>query len=212
MRWATRHGRSFPWRQTSDPFKTLVAEMMLQRTRSDQVTPIYERFVGRYGSVAELAKAPSDEVTRILRPLGLASRATTFRKLAQIVVESGLDCPPIRAEDAIKLPGVGPYAASAVDAFLGGRRIPLVDANIARVMSRVFAVGRPDWRYATSAERQSIYEVAALCMGRVRPRSYHYAILDFAAKVCTPLRPGCPKCPMRRARICAYGSAEAKTE
>jgi A/G-specific adenine glycosylase len=202
---------SFPWRQTSDPFKTLVAEMMLQRTRSDQVTPVYERFVGRYGTIAELAKASSDEVMQILRPLGLASRATTFRRLAQIVVEEGLDFPPIRAEDAIKLPGVGPYAASAVDAFLGGRRIPLIDANIARVISRVFEVGRQDWRYATSTERQAIFEVASLCMGRIRPRVYHYAILDFAAKVCTPLRPTCSKCPMYRARICAYANAKANT-
>jgi len=207
MRWAKRHGRHFPWRLTSDPFKTLVAEIMLQRTRSDQVTPVYQHFVGRYPTVTDLAKASQDDVAQILRPLGLAFRAKIFKRLAQTVVDGGSETPPTLAEDAIKLPGVGPYAASAVDAFLGGRRIPLIDANIARIISRVFDIGRTNWRYATSAERQAIYEVAALCMGRIRPRSYHYAILDFAAKVCTPLQPVCPKCPMYRASVCAYGKA-----
>src|SRR5437588_12316627 len=102
MRWARRNGRSFPWRRTSDPFKTLVAEMMLQRTRSDQVTPVYRKFLCRYPTVSELANAATDEVREILHPLGLAFRANTFQRLALVVVEPGQDTPPIRAGQRIK--------------------------------------------------------------------------------------------------------------
>ncbi len=204
MRWAKRHGRNFPWRHTSDPYQTLIAEMMLQRTRSEQVVPVYEQFVGRYPTIQALASASPEAVTRILRPLGLTFRSGTFVRLAQDVMEQHEGSVPTRAEETVALPGAGPYAASAVDAFLTRRRLPLIDANIARVLSRVFDLGGGDWRHAKEQERRVLYEAAALCLGKVNPRGYHYAILDFAAKVCTPRNPSCPECPMHRARICAF--------
>jgi A/G-specific adenine glycosylase len=204
MRWAKRHGRRFPWRRTSDPYKTLVAEMMLQRTRSEQVAPVYKQFLARYPAVGDLARANQDEVDGALRPLGLAFRSRTFVQLAKVVLENRAGCIPARAEEVVVLPGVGPYVASALDAFLTGRRLAVIDANVARVISRVFGIGRPDWRYARAHERREIFEVATACIGRVSPRAYHYALLDFAAKVCTAVRPACPDCPMHRAGICAH--------
>lgn len=204
MRWAKRHGRDFPWRRTSDPYWTLVAEMMLQRTRSDQVVPVYEQFLRRFPTVKALAAASADEVSRILRPLGLAFRAGMFVRLAREVAEKHGGSIPMRAEEAIALPGAGPYVASAVDAFMTRRRLPLIDANIARVLSRVFGLGGGDWRYAKEKERRLLYEAAALCLGKANPRAYHYAILDFAATVCTSRNPACLECPMHRAAICAH--------
>ncbi len=204
MRWAERHGRDFPWRNTSDPFKTLIAEMMLQRTRSEQVAPVYEKFVERYPTVRALASAQEEEVKRVLRPLGLAFRAGMFISLARRVGKEYGGRVPTRAEDAVTLPGVGPYAACAVDVFLAKRRIPLIDANIARVLSRIFGLGGGGWRYAKERERRVLYEAASVCLGRTNPRVYHYALLDFAAKVCTPRKPACPECPMHTVGICAY--------
>lgn len=204
MRWARGHGRSFPWRETSDPYAALVAELMLQRTRSDQVVPVYRRFMTTFPTVLSLAGAPLDEVRGVLRPLGLAFRARLFGELARAVVRDHEGNVPVKAEDAVRLPGAGPYTATAVDVFLGRRRIPLIDANVARVIGRVFRAGRADWRHATAEERRVVVELAALCMGRSDPRAYHYALLDFAAKVCAPRKPACPDCPMHRVRICAY--------
>lgn len=204
IRWAKRHGRSFPWRYTSDPYKALVAEIMLQRTRSNQVAPIYAAFTARFPTVESLSQANPDEVAETLRPLGLSFRARTFLDFARVVMDKHGGAIPLRAEDAVKLPGAGPYGASALEVFVAGRRLPLIDANIARVLSRVFGIGRTDWRYATADDRRALYETAALCVGRGDPRRYHYALLDFAAKVCTAVNPACPDCPMQRAGICAY--------
>jgi A/G-specific adenine glycosylase len=204
MRWARRHGRDFPWRRTSDPYRTIVAEIMLQRTRSNQVVPIYEQFMERFPTIAALASAPADDVARILRPLGLAFRAGMFTRLAREVIEKYGGSVPTRAEETIALPGAGPYVASAIDAFATKRRLPLIDANIARVLSRIFGLSGGDWRYAKEEQRRVMYEAAALCLGKANPRAYHYAILDFAAEVCTPRSPACPECPMHRAGICVF--------
>jgi A/G-specific adenine glycosylase len=185
----------------------LIAEMMLQRTRSGQVVPVYERFVERYPNLAALSGAEPRALSEIMRPLGLAFRVRTFRELSRVLMNKHDGEVPIRAEDAIQLPGVGPYVASALDAFLRKRRIPIIDANIARVLGRVFGVGGAEWRHATAEERRAMHEIAWLSIGRVTPRGYHYALLDFAAMVCTPRNPACPDCPMHRARICAYCEA-----
>jgi A/G-specific adenine glycosylase len=188
----------------SDPFKTLVAEMMLQRTRSKQVVPVYIRFVSRFPTIQSLAKASPGEVRDVVRPLGLAFRAKTFTALAKSVVDKHGGNIPIQAEEAVKLPGVGPYVATALNAFLGERRLPVIDANVARVISRVFGVGRPDWRFAKVDERRALYEATTLCIGRIKPRVFYYALLDFAATLCTARKPACPDCPMHRAGICSY--------
>jgi A/G-specific adenine glycosylase len=202
-KWAKRHGRSFPWRRTSDPFKTLIAEMMLQRTRSGQVAGVYRQFVQKYPTIGRLADASPRMVNRILRPLGLNFRARTFQKLARVVSAEHGGVMPVEAEEVVKLPGAGPYSAAAVDAFLRGRRLPVIDANIARVISRVFGIGRPDWRFATARERSDLFEATLLALGRSRPRTFYYGLLDFAAKVCAST-PACPDCPMQRARICTH--------
>lgn len=203
MRWAREHGRAFPWRSTSNPFKTVIAEMLLQRTRSSQVVPIYKRLIARYPSPMKLAEASPRAVGQILYPLGLAFRAKMLVNLAQKIMKEHEAKPPTRAEEVITLPGVGPYTAAAVDAFLNGRRLPVVDTNVARTISRVFAVGRPDWRRATAEERRRIFATTLLSMGRIHPRKFYYALLDFAATVCSS-SPRCPDCPMHRAGVCAY--------
>jgi A/G-specific adenine glycosylase len=207
MLWANRHGRSLPWRETADSYRTLIAELMLQRTRSDQVVPVYQRFVQKYPHIAALASASLADLEVVLRPLGLAFRARTFLRLARRITEDYGGRVPLRAEEAVRLPGVGPYVASALDAFLTNRRIAAVDANIARVMARVFGIGGEKWRSATAAERRVVHEAAGMCLGRSTPRAYHYALLDFAAAVCSPKRPACPECPMHKAGICSYCAA-----
>ena len=125
-RWAKRHGRSFLWRRTSDPFKTLIAEMMLQRTRSEQVEGVYRRFIHKYPTIGRLAEASPRTVSRILRPLGLNFRAKTLQKLARVVSTKHRGMMPVEAEEVVKLPGVGPYSAAAVDAFVDPA-LPRVD-------------------------------------------------------------------------------------
>jgi A/G-specific adenine glycosylase len=184
---------------------------MLQRTRSEQVTPTFRQFIKHYPVPSALANAQPAELAAIIRPLGLAFRARMFRQLARVLMEEHDGKIPPRAEEAIKLPGVGPYAASALDAFLSKRRIPAIDANVARVLGRVFGIGGTNWRRATAEERRAMHEIAWLCIGRANPRTYHYALLDFAATVCTPRNPACPDCPMHRAGICSYCKEKTST-
>jgi len=177
---------------------------MLQRTRSHQVAPIFERFVERYPNPSALADAEPNELAEIVYGLGLRFRAQSLRGLARVLTQEYQGKVPLRAEEAIKLPGVGPYAASALNAFLLKRRIPVIDANVARVLGRIFGIGGADWRSAKAEERRAMHEIAWMCVGRANPRTYHYALLDFAATVCAPRSPACPDCPMHRAKICAY--------
>ena len=192
LRSARVHGRDFPWRQSRDPYKVLIGEVLLQRTRGEHVAPVFDVFVRRWPGPNELAKARQRSIGAVVRPLGLAKRAPTLKQLGIALVEAGFV--PTEPAALRRLPGVGPYAANAVPIFALGQDLPLVDWVIARVLRRFFGLpegNRPNadpalWRVAESLVRVG------------RARDLWLGTLDFAARVCKP-RPACPECPLREA-------------
>lgn len=192
LEWAGRHGRDFPWRHTEDPYRVLVAEMMLRRTRADQVVPVYQRFVARFPDVASLAAASEAEAAALLRPLGLAWRVPAFRQLARQILERWGGRLPLSRDALLTLPGVGDYVASAVLCFAGGVAVPIVDTNTVRVAGRFF--GFPT--HAESRRLRHVREAVARLVTPDAPRESSLALLDFAALVCVAGRPRCEQCPV----------------
>ena len=190
LRWGRENRRPFPWRNELDPFRVLVAEVLLQRSRGTTVAPVYKEMWRRWPDAAALSRARVDSIRAVIRPLGLVRRAETLKRLAAEVVAFG--GVPTSLDGLLELSGVGQYAASATRAVAFERRQATVDGVTARVYRRYFGL---DSELPASTDR----ELWAL-VDRVTPRSsvrdWNWAVLDLAASVCLPGRPRCEICPL----------------
>ncbi|MBI3541213.1 MAG: A/G-specific adenine glycosylase [Deltaproteobacteria bacterium] len=195
--WYRKHRRDLPWRRTSDPYKIWVSEIMLQQTTVETVIPYYEKFLKRFPTVASLAVAPEDEVIRFWSGLGYYSRARNLHQAAQRVMEKFHGELPSRAEDLIKLPGIGRYTAGAIGSIAFGKRTPILDGNVVRVLSRFFTlVNDPK-----STEGQKIFwqkaEEVLPKTGRKKDfGDFNQALMELGATVCLPEKPLCLMCPV----------------
>jgi A/G-specific adenine glycosylase len=189
--WYRRRGRhDLPWRQTRDPWPVLLAELMLQRTRADLVVPVYRAVTAAYPTAAALADAEPNEVRRLAWPLGLHHRLPRLQAAAAAV----RDGVPTTPQGLLAVPGVGPYAANATLCFAFGRRVPIIDANVLRVLSRL--TGLASERSRPRDDPQAWAHAGALLPAR-RVREWNCALLDLSALVCRP-RPNCSVCPLHR--------------
>ncbi len=192
--WYSRHQRAFPWRRTRDPYRILVAEVLLQKTQAKQVAPVYKGFLRRFGSPQRLAGAPTRKVRASIWSLGLPARAPQLRVLAKMLLERFQGRVPDSEKELLSLKGVGPYTASAVLCFGFGRREAVVDANVIRLLSRYFGV---ESKHPRPRMDQGLWRVAGMIVPRRNFREYNWAIFDFAAEVCRPRNPHCGECPLR---------------
>jgi A/G-specific adenine glycosylase len=190
--WFYKHGRDYPWRHTDDPFRVLIAEIMLRRTKANQVKPVYVTLFDKYPDVESLARASDEQLEKILYPLGLKWRSPTFKLVAKEIREKYNCRIPDTRRELISLPGVGDYVAGAVLAIAFRKAEWMVDSNIVRLFKRYFGVdtskeGRRD---------KHIIEIAKAYVRGEDPRGANLAILDFTALVCTPKKPDCRECPL----------------
>jgi A/G-specific adenine glycosylase len=203
VNWARRHGRAYPWRSTHDPFKVLMAEMMLRRTKGDQVKPVYEQLFREFPDLDAVAGAEDEKLQRMLSPLGLRWRLPAFAQVAREVKEKYGSKVPDKREELTDLPGVGDYVAGAVLSVAYGKKEWIVDSNIVRVFKRYFGMqtseeGRRD---------RHVIETSKKYCSTKDPRRANLAILDFAATVCLPRKPRCGICPL--AANCSYYKAHS---
>ncbi|PTQ51173.1 MAG: A/G-specific adenine glycosylase [Hydrogenibacillus schlegelii] len=203
LKWGRENLRDFPWRRTRDPYRVLLSEMLLQRTRAAQAVPVYEELIRRYPSVFELSRAEPDGLERILAPLGLRWRIPLIREMAGQVVERHGGRIPADRKQLLSLPGVGDYAASAVLSFAFNFPEPVLDANTVRLTGRLFGIEVTE----SSRRSRGLRELVAGLVDREHPRLFNYAFLDVASTICRPGKPVCGACPV--AEIC-YHYAEAK--
>ena len=182
-RWYRRSGRDLPWRRTSDPYRVLVSEVMLQQTQVARVLPAYARFLERFPTLAALARAPLADVVRAWDGLGYNRRARDLHRIARLH-RRALPIDPAMLD---ALPGVGAYTAGAVACFATGARIAFADTNIRRVLGRI-ALGR------TASEREAV-AIDERLMPR-DARAWHHALMDLGATVCVARAPRCDACPV----------------
>lgn len=196
--WGKSNFREFPWRCPEQPWHGLVAEILLQRTRAGNVIPVYRRFINRFPTLQEFARASEAEIEEIIYPLGLRWRVPLLAALGRRLYDSG--GLPDTVDELIDLPGVGPYVAAAWMSLHAGLRGVLVDANTVRWMCRL--VGR-EYDGETRRKKWLIY-----LADRLTPyqgaRTYNYALLDFTMTICGPGEPRCSICPIGP-RLCEYG-------
>lgn len=183
IEWFRRTARPFPWRATTDPYRILVSEVMLQQTQAERVVPYFERFLEVFPNVEALAAAPLDEVLRLWSGLGYNSRAKRLRNAAAAVASHGW---PHDVDGLRRLPGVGPYTAAAVAAFAFGARVPAVDTNLRRVMSRWH--GEPLTGAVLDAAAHDALDGDAA--------EWNQAMMDLGARLCRPRSPKCSACPV----------------
>ncbi|MBI4873824.1 MAG: A/G-specific adenine glycosylase [Acidobacteria bacterium] len=195
LAWFDRSKRDLPWRNTRDPYRIWVSEVMLQQTRVAAVIPYYQRFLERFPDVQALAEAPEAELLALWSGLGYYSRARNLRKAARAIAARGefpSDYDAIRA-----LPGVGDYTAAAVASIAFGLPHAVADGNVRRVLARLTR-GEGDVR-----------ALAEELLDRRRPGDFNQALMELGATVCLPRGPKCGQCPLGdicRAR--AAGEAE----
>jgi A/G-specific adenine glycosylase len=185
-------GRDFPWRRTKDPFHLAIAEILLQKTRAENVVETYEFLIRRYPRPTLLMKAPLRDLQRRIRHLGLfRKRSAHLRNLATAVARDGTE-PLGDPARATGMPGIGVYGANAIASFGFGKRVGIVDCNSRRVIARAFGL--------TSTDICRIRELsAALAANAPDARACNYGLLDVGAQHCTS-KPNCDGCPL--ARIC----------
>lgn len=206
LSWYLENGRDLPWRRTRDPYLIWVSEVMLQQTRVDTVIPYYFRFVTKFPDIRALAEAPLQEVLRTWENLGYYGRARRLHRAAAEVASKFDGRIPSCREEFLRLPGVGPYTAGAVLSAAFGRRLPAVDGNVTRVISRLFAIQDPIEKNGTMKQ---IFLLAEELVPSRDPGRHNQAMMDLGAMVCTPKAPRCHECPVKG--LCsAYGQGIQK--
>jgi len=192
LRWFDQNGRKFPWRESTDPYRILVAEIMLHRTRAEQVLPVYTEFIGRFPDPFSLYKADERELVSLLSGLGLHWRVRLFMQLRRELVERFGGRVPCRREDLRSLPGVSDYICSMVRCLAFGCPDPLLDTNTVRLSGRFFSL-----RVTDSSRRSRLFRTAvSLLMDPDRPDRSALALVDAGSIVCRPREPLCARCPL----------------
>lgn len=198
VEWYLEYRRRLPWRQTRDPYKIWLSEIILQQTRVVQGLPYYHAFLKKYPTLGALARADEQAVLRLWQGLGYYSRARNLHACAKTVVSSFDGKFPRDVEELRKLKGVGDYTAAAIASFAFRKPVAAVDGNVYRVLSRVF--GLTDEISSPSGKR-IFRELANRLVPKARPDVYNQAIMEFGALHCTPRSPKCEECPFHRACV-----------
>lgn len=199
-RWYRVHSRDLPWRQTRDPYRILVSELMLQQTQVSRVLDFYRRFLERFPDLPTLAKARPQRVLEAWEGLGYYARARNLHKLARHVTTTADGVIPSEPEHLRALPGVGAYTAGAVASFAYEKRAALVDTNVARVLQRVFA---PELNPKSGPGLKRLWVMANTLLPRTGKVTWTHnqALMELGALVCSARAPKCGVCPVKR--LCA---------
>ena len=195
LAWYDGHRRDLPWRAPPgarpDPYGVWLSEIMLQQTTVAAVDGYFRRFLARWPTLPDLARAHLDEVLREWQGLGYYARARNLHKCARILVADHRGRFPETEKGLRALPGVGAYTAAAIAAIAFDRRATVVDGNVERVVARLFAVEDP-----LPGAKSALYRLADGLTSDRRPGDYAQAMMDLGATVCTPRSPDCGACPL----------------
>lgn len=202
LNWYRVHKRDLPWRDTTDPYRIWISEIILQQTRVAQGYDYFLRFMKRFPDVQTLARASEDEVLKYWEGLGYYSRARNLHEAARKMKGRF----PDSYEEVRAMKGVGDYTAAAICSFAYRMPYAVVDGNVCRVLSRIFGVeDSPD----CTAGRKKIASLAQQLLDKTYPDDYNQAIMDFGALQCVPFSPHCEICPFKKFCV-AFGSSRVE--
>ncbi len=194
LTWYDKNRRILPWREEPTPYRVWVSEIMLQQTRVEAVKPYFERFMNSLPDIASLAAAKEDKLLKLWEGLGYYNRVRNLKEAAIQIMETYNGKMPDTYEELLKLKGIGSYTAGAIASIAYGRRVPAVDGNVLRVVSRI----RMDDRLITDAKvKRSVEEELVQVIPEERPGDFNQAMMELGACVCIPNgAPHCDACPL----------------
>lgn len=189
--WYQVHKRNLPWRETRDPYKIWLSEIILQQTRVAQGLPYYQRFIEKYPSIQELAHADEEEVLRLWQGLGYYSRARNLHACARRIVYELDGKFPSAYKALLQLKGIGKYTAGAIASIAFKEAVPVVDGNVYRVLARVFGLEED---ITSTQGTKAFYALAQSLVPEKDAGLYNQAVMEFGAMHCTPFNPKCKSC------------------
>lgn len=193
LAWYAQQGRDLPWRQSRDPYRIWISEVMLQQTQVKTVIPYYERWLEQFPAIAPLAFARQEQVLKAWEGLGYYARARNLHRAAQIIVEHHHSIFPDTLAIALTLPGIGRTTAGGILSAAFDQPVPILDGNVKRVLARLVALRVPPNRAL-----KTLWALSETILDWQQPRNFNQALMDLGATVCTPKHPTCPVCPWNR--------------
>jgi len=192
--WYSEHKRELPWRETKDAYRIWISEVILQQTRIDQGSDYYHRFIEQFPDVTTLAAASEEEVLKVWQGLGYYSRARNLHQAARQIVSLHNGEIPSSYSGLIAMKGVGAYTAAAIASIAFGLPHAVVDGNVYRLLTRLFAIETP---VDTPAGKKATAEIAQSLLPEEDPGGYNQAVMDFGSLICTPTQPRCGDCVLQ---------------
>lgn len=189
--WYLQNKRNLPWRQTKDPYKIWLSEIMLQQTRVEQGLPYYLKFIQNFPSVNDLADAPEEQVLKLWQGLGYYSRARNLHTTAKHIAYELGGVFPDNYKDLLKLKGVGDYTASAIASICFDEPAAVVDGNVYRALSRAYGIDTP---INSTAGQKEFKALAQELIDPQQPGTFNQALMEFGARLCKPRNPDCKDC------------------
>ena len=194
LRWFAKRARDLPWRRTRDPYAIWVSEIMLQQTQVATVIPYFRRFLRPFPTVRRLAHADLSEVLRVWEGLGYYSRARNLHRAARVVLDQFRGKIPESLQDLLNLPGIGRSTAGAILSIAYNQEVPILDGNVKRVLSRLFAISGDPSKGRTQVR---LWHLSESLLPKKQANPFNQALMDLGATVCTPKEPLCNLCPLR---------------
>ncbi|WP_019412720.1 A/G-specific adenine glycosylase [Paenisporosarcina sp. TG20] len=194
IKWYLEEKRNLPWRETSDPYKIWVSEIMLQQTRVDTVIPYYNRFIKVFPTMNDLATADEEKLLKQWEGLGYYSRVRNLQAGVREVVENYNSIVPKTRNEILSLKGIGPYTAGAILSIAYGKPEHAVDGNVMRVLSRVLLIKED---IALPKTKKIFEQAVSEIIDPQDPSSFNQGLMELGAVICTPTSPKCLLCPVR---------------
>ena len=194
LRWFEKHQRPLPWRRHYRPYEVWVSEIMLQQTQMDTVLPYFERWMKELPTLQALAQADEKKVLKLWEGLGYYSRARNIHKSAKDIFEKRGGKFPDDFDDILAIKGVGRYTAGAIASIAFNQERPIVDGNIFRVLSRVYAIDKP---IDVEKNREEFWALEEKLIPKGKARYFNQALMELGALVCKTSDPACAICPLQ---------------
>ncbi|MCB9361604.1 MAG: A/G-specific adenine glycosylase [Flavobacteriales bacterium] len=191
IKWYKENKRDLPWRETTDPYKIWLSEIILQQTRVDQGLSYYLKFIKNFPTIDKLADAKEEKVLKLWQGLGYYSRARNLHFTAKHIVNNYNGKFPENYKELLALKGIGEYTAAAISSFSYNMPYPVVDGNVYRVLARFFDINTP---IDSTLGKKEFKTLAEELIDKKNPAEYNQAIMEFGALQCTPKQPKCDDC------------------
>lgn len=195
LRWFKKNQRPLPWRRHYRPYEVWISEIMLQQTQVETALPFYRRWMGLFPDVKSLAASSEEKVLKTWQGLGYYSRARNLHAAAKKIAADFDGQFPSRFEDIRSLKGVGPYTAGAIASIAFNEDRPIVDGNVLRVLSRLYAIRKP---IDVVKNREYFWSLQESLIPKNHARNFNQALMEFGALVCLPKNPKCGDCPLEK--------------